>query len=188
MGESRYKDVKKWRHSVKERLFLGFGGYCGCCKQVEHYLIYDFHHLDPSQKEFVITGQIRSWTVLMEEAKKCAMLCPICHRKHHAGLIELPTDMPRFDESRIPLAINQAPQSPCPVCGTMKSNFKATCSSICARDNRRKLRIPGPELQKLFDDTGSYVGVARILGVSDKFVRKHLTRYQNRLNTPSEGA
>ena len=51
---------------------------------------FDFHHLDPSEKDFTVASR---WTVskqkLTEEIEKCAILCCWCHRLHHSGDIEL---------------------------------------------------------------------------------------------------
>jgi hypothetical protein len=41
----------------------------------------EFHHLDPSQKEFAISvrGVTRSLEELRREAAKCVVLCANCH-------------------------------------------------------------------------------------------------------------
>ena len=48
---------------------------------------FDFHHLDPSQKEFNISGKlcILAWETILKEADKCDMMCAICHRIDHNG-------------------------------------------------------------------------------------------------------
>jgi hypothetical protein len=53
----------------------------------------DFHHRDPSQKEFVLSDMAnrgQSIKVIEKEIAKCIVLCSNCHRKLHAGLIDLP--------------------------------------------------------------------------------------------------
>lgn len=53
---------------------------CGCSK---HYLL-DFHHLDRSKKDFEISSAARhSVESIMEEIKKCIILCANCHREFH---------------------------------------------------------------------------------------------------------
>ena len=50
----------------------------------------EFHHLDPTAKEYGIAGSTtRSWISLLTEIQKCVVLCSNCHKKYHAGLIEL---------------------------------------------------------------------------------------------------
>lgn len=49
----------------------------------------DFHHRDPSQKDFAIgeTRQgkkiVRSWDALIPELDKCDLLCKNCHAEVH---------------------------------------------------------------------------------------------------------
>lgn len=92
--------VKNWRHNTKQKLFEGFGGKCSHCGIVDFPIIYDFHHLISTEKEFQLSQQIRSWKSLVDEAKKCAMLCSHCHRKLHSGLIDLKSIIP-FDETKV---------------------------------------------------------------------------------------
>jgi hypothetical protein len=63
------------------------GGKCEDCPASypnEPYVIFDFHHLDPEQKD-VDWGKLRlkSWDKIKSELDKCALLCSNCHRKRH---------------------------------------------------------------------------------------------------------
>ena len=62
---------------------------CIVCGESEPICI-DFHHIDPSKKDFTI-GQHRSRNkiLLQAEIDKCVCLCANCHRKVHAGVIDL---------------------------------------------------------------------------------------------------
>ena len=55
-------------------------GYDRCFEALE------FHHRDPTQKDFSISskGYTRSWDKVRSELEKCIMLCANCHREHHA--------------------------------------------------------------------------------------------------------
>ena len=59
-----------------------------CCVCPENKIsTFDFHHLDPSQKEENIgDAKKKLWLGqgLIEEICKCAVLCANCHRKFHA--------------------------------------------------------------------------------------------------------
>lgn len=64
---------------------------CVVCGEDEQCCI-DFHHLDPSKKEMGINmmkNRGYSLSRVIEEAKKCTPVCSNCHRKIHAGVIEL---------------------------------------------------------------------------------------------------
>ena len=96
------ENVKRWRRKTKERLVKAFGGVCACCEINGPSCIMDFHHLDPDEKEFgfgAIRANIKSWGKIAKEVRKCVMLCANCHRKHHAGLLNIPPEARRFDES-----------------------------------------------------------------------------------------
>ncbi len=58
---------------------------CNHCPE-DHPACLDFHHLDPSKKEFGISGNsVRdfSWDRILKEIAKCEVLCSNCHRKEH---------------------------------------------------------------------------------------------------------
>ena len=60
---------------------------CACCGETELCCL-DFHHLH--DKEFVISaGTEVSLERLLAELEKCVVLCANCHRKLHAGKINL---------------------------------------------------------------------------------------------------
>ncbi len=49
----------------------------------------DFHHKDPTQKEYNIANMFHTGNRknIEEEVEKCVILCANCHRKHHAGVL-----------------------------------------------------------------------------------------------------
>ena len=47
-----------------------------------------FHHL--RDKSFIISGShTRSWEAILEELKKCVLLCQNCHNELHDGLFTI---------------------------------------------------------------------------------------------------
>ena len=49
---------------------------------------YDFHHVDPSKKEFNLSGLNSAkinWNKVKEELDKCLLLCSNCHRTEHSN-------------------------------------------------------------------------------------------------------
>lgn len=62
------------------------GSVCIDCDVKGHPAIYDFHHLDPEQKDFNI-AKVKSykWSdEVKSELAKCVLLCSNCHRLRHA--------------------------------------------------------------------------------------------------------
>ena len=70
--------------STKARCVEYKGGKCIICGVVGPPEIYDFHHEDPSLKEFTIGGKSRSFESVKLELDKCLLLCSNCHRTVHA--------------------------------------------------------------------------------------------------------
>lgn len=78
MAERR-KDVKRFIDQVKSERG------CERCGE-KHPACLDFHHRDPSEKQFSLnTAKRRGYTLAMvrEEIAKCEVLCANCHRKEH---------------------------------------------------------------------------------------------------------
>lgn len=164
---SSYDLVRDWRKNNKMRLFQAFDGKCGHCSVVDDPVIYDFHHLDPSKKDFILTNKIRSWKRTIVEAEKCVMLCAPCHRKLHAGLIELSPEIQRFDETLISTIETH---EPCPICQTSKPKSQITCSLQCA-GKRRETKWDVVDLVTM-SETMTNGEIARIVGCSDAAVWK----------------
>ena len=82
--------VTKNRQHRQARL-LEFKSQLSCCKCGEtSTACLDFHHVDPNEKEHAISkiSTNWSWDRLMQEIKKCIVVCSNCHRKIHAGEIQ----------------------------------------------------------------------------------------------------
>jgi len=79
--------VNKRRHGLKNKCISFLGGKCENCGYNSCKEALDFHHLDPSEKDFNISGShCRSWDKIESELKKCVLLCANCHREIHSGL------------------------------------------------------------------------------------------------------
>lgn len=49
--------------------------------------VLSFHHRDPSEKKFIISGNhCRKWEIVREELDKCDLLCANCHMELHDEL------------------------------------------------------------------------------------------------------
>ena len=64
------------------------GGSCEICGYNKCMPALEFHHKDPTTKEFSICsdGSTRSLDRMKKEADKCHLLCANCHREVHSGL------------------------------------------------------------------------------------------------------
>lgn len=60
---------------------------CSVCDENEPWVL-DMHHLDPNEKE-TNSAQSATLKTFLKEASKCILLCSNCHRKVHAGVLQL---------------------------------------------------------------------------------------------------
>ena len=86
------KAVQRRREKVRAMAVEYKGGRCQVCDYDKCIEALEFHHLDPTQKDFGIShkGYTRSWEKVKEEVDKCILLCANCHREYHAGMLQLP--------------------------------------------------------------------------------------------------
>ena len=77
--------VQKRRFKVKQMAVDLFSGKCEDCKTSYPNCVFEFHHLDPNEKDFSIShkGYTLSWERVKAELAKCVMLCANCHRIRH---------------------------------------------------------------------------------------------------------
>jgi hypothetical protein len=83
--------VIKRRHKIKELSVEYKGGKCEICGYKKYIGALQFHHLDPSEKDFQISqkGHTRSWDRVKSELDKCIMVCGNCHSEIHAGIVQI---------------------------------------------------------------------------------------------------
>lgn len=84
--------VDRFRKNLKLKAVEYMGGSCAICGYDKYVGALEFHHIDPSEKDFAIgaNGHTRKWEVIKEELDKCVMLCGNCHSEVHAGVTEIP--------------------------------------------------------------------------------------------------
>ena len=88
------KAVAKRRYKIREMAVAYKGGRCQLCGYTRCIAALEFHHPDPSKKDFGISlnGLTRAWTKVKAEVEKCALVCANCHREIHAGISQLSTE------------------------------------------------------------------------------------------------
>lgn len=74
----------------KTKLIKMLGGECEDCNikaNKQNYVIFDFHHINPEDKEFEVSRKLKHIDLseeIIKEAKKCVVLCSNCHRMRHS--------------------------------------------------------------------------------------------------------
>ena len=63
-----------------------FGSCCSRCGYRGNYSALEFHHVDPSRKSFSLDLRSlsnRRWLTILQEARKCILVCSNCHKEIH---------------------------------------------------------------------------------------------------------
>ena len=94
-----YTHVKAFRNRVKTAMVTAMGGQCRTCGYNRCDRALTAHHLDPSKKDFSLVGWASMNTVnIINEMKKCILLCMNCHMEFHAGIRNLDGITPIFND------------------------------------------------------------------------------------------
>jgi hypothetical protein len=82
--------VNSFRKERKAKAIVYKGGKCQICGYDKCNESLTFHHLDPSKKDFNISGNhSRKWSIIQEELDKCILLCKNCHTEVEFGLVTI---------------------------------------------------------------------------------------------------
>ena len=172
--------MKYWLVGRKLKAIAYKGGQCQSCGYNKCYSALEFHHRDPSTKEFDwFRLKNRAWSTIVAELNKCDLLCSNCHREKHSD-DQLMVDATKWLEShsRPPRGYQHGT---CPQCNqpferTRKTRFNIHCSAECRLRSFRKVDYPpDDEFIKMVNDT-SKVSVAKVFGVSEAAIRKRLKK------------
>lgn len=80
---ARSRSMINWRQRAKAKLVSSMGGKCQKCGYSKCIHALQFHHTNPSEKKFKISGKSWSFKRLSSEARKCILLCSNCHAEEH---------------------------------------------------------------------------------------------------------
>lgn len=184
---STAEHVKAWRRRTKEKLVEAMGGKCVTCGYNNCFNALEFHHLDPTQKDFSfgkIRANAKSWESIVVEVKKCVLLCANCHREVHAGILNVPSNVPIFlkeiEDYKLleKEKIKSKNKKKCLHCKKMFYSYTNTnrfCSVSCYNKSRYKINWNEIDLKELWPKN-SILSIAKMLGVSDNAVKKHLIK------------
>jgi len=90
--EERKVVENKKNRDRKTLLVNHFDNKCFDCNNSFPDCVYDFHHIDPTTKDFKLSSYRSISDKLWEEVNKCVMLCSNCHRIRHWYAGEESTD------------------------------------------------------------------------------------------------
>lgn len=170
MGTKNRADaVKRWRNNTKAKIVEAMGGKCCVCgyDKCNHSLA--LHHINPIEKE-ISFGAIRAnpkrWGSIVDELRKCVLVCHNCHSEIHADVIQSPSES-SFDDrysnySYVTASFNT---NECKVCGKPIPDHQETCSRTCTGRLGNIIDWDQIDLEQLLR-TKSYTDISNDLGIS----------------------
>lgn len=179
---SNAKDITNYRKRRKNNLIQVCGGKCCICGYNKTNSALEFHHIDPSKKDYGIAqGTCHDLEKDLQEVQKCILVCANCHREIHDGLYneEQLKQLQIFDEE----VANQLRQDKiklqtknvyiCLSCGKEITRYsKSGLCKECAKKESRVIQRPSREELKILIRKKSFTEIARIYEVSDNAIRK----------------
>lgn len=151
------------------------GGHCLHCGYSKNISALEFHHIDPTQKDYQLDMRKLSNTSmikLMEEVEKCELLCANCHRELHS---------PDLDLNNVKLLVKNIDNSilekkeigkpKCYDCGCVINYTYKRCKP-CSDKNKQKIERPTLEilLQEIKENSQQWC--ADKYGVSRSSIRR----------------
>lgn len=86
-NKERASAITSIRHAIKKQLVKYKGNKCEICGYNKCIGALQFHHLDPSKKDFDLSNKYNGGKLIMEEmykeVDKCQLLCANCHAEKH---------------------------------------------------------------------------------------------------------
>jgi hypothetical protein len=166
------------KYSIMKKCIEYKGGKCQLCGYNKCTRALHFHHRDPSQKSFIISGNFsRKWEVIQMELDKCDLICANCHSELH------------FEEDKFKYETwtkREPAKFYTKICVQCKEEFKTPrrttvyCSPKCQDSARCKYNKPSKEeLIKLLE-TMNYSQIAKKYEMSDCAVHKWATKLSSR--------
>lgn len=151
------------------------GGKCIKCGYDKCIAGLEFHHRDPSQKDFTI-GQNKNYSEecmknkIYPELDKCDLVCRNCHAEIH--FIGLPQE---------PIIKKPLKEYFCKDCNRTLTNNSERCTKCYG-----KIRFSGPSKEQLIQDNidfkNNFCAIGRKYNVTDNSVRKWFKRFDLNLD------
>jgi hypothetical protein len=154
------------------------GGVCVDCGKEYHFSAMQFHHVDPSKKEWDWTElRKRSTKDIETELNKCILLCANCHalRNFKTETHLNYEEYLKYKENISPRVKKEIPKCKC----GKEIKFKTDtgmCRSCYVISTRKTERPPKNILEDEIKEM-SWVALGKKYGVSDNAIRKWATQY-----------
>lgn len=164
------------------------GGKCVLCGYNRSLPGIEIHHINKNEKEFSFSDykNYKNWYHLLDELKKCTLLCSVCHKEVHYTDLYKDMELESSYNEELAKQITDEIFKPIKKAYCKKCNkeisYRASLCTECYAENNRKTNRPSREsLKKLIRDL-DFTSIGKTFGVSDKTISKWCKYY----NLPSK--
>ena len=173
-----------FNRNKKKKIIKIMGGKCCLCGYDKCIAALELHHINPEEKEFSFSNynSYKKLDLLIDELKKCILLCSNCHKEVHYGnesfnLISSFDGTIANDILQDSLVKKEKHYSYCKKCGKEITLHAEYCFD-CRCENGQKVDRPNREELKNMIRKISFVEIGKEYGVSDKAIVKWCKKYK----------
>lgn len=169
----------QYKRAVQRKLYLISlrGGKCERCPYDKNISALDFHHRNPSTKDFQLDMRTlgnKSFKSIMIEFEKCDVLCSNCHREHHHPDLSKQKMILLKERFELESSALGAKKPKCVDCGT-EINYTCKRCVKCNNIERRKVKDrPAKEIIEKMRNEFSLDEIASQFNVSRRSVSRWL--------------
>lgn len=179
---TKNEKITIFRKRLKTKIVEAMGGKCQCCNYDKCNAALELHHVDPTQKDIPfgrIYANHHAWNTVVEELRKCILVCANCHREIHNDNRTLPQTYHEFDERFSSYDfIREYNNSICKVCSKKLLDMQeVTCSKTCAAKLTGSIEWKNYDLEQLYiSEDKSISDISEIINCSPSAVTKRLEK------------
>ncbi len=179
-----YNQLKGYLNRKLECINL-LGGKCMKCGYTKNLAAMHFHHIDPKEKSLKLDSRSfsnRNKNILLQEVKKCIILCANCHAETHFpehDILKVQEFLSNIKEKIKTIKKVESVQLICSICGGIRVGKKSTLCRKCFTFRRRKYERPSAE-DLIFDlmEFKTCSKISKKYNCSHKSIEKWLLAYR----------
>lgn len=179
MTSNFYQQQRNRGISRKLELIRLKGGKCEMCGYKKNIAALDFHHVNPSEKEFQLDFRHlsnNSMEKILKEAEKCILLCANCHREIHYPKMEtkqVHEFVENIEKQRNSVSL-KLKTTKCKHCGKEfpYSRGRIYCCEQCKKDEMYKGYPSFEEIKAKYKELKSWEKVAKYFNVTRRILRR----------------
>lgn len=178
MNPNTYQNQRLRGLKRKIEAINSLGGKCSICGYNKNIASLEFHHLDPSKKDFQLDARKfanSSPQIIKDELAKCILVCSNCHQEIHNPDLTFEL-IEKMQEVKTKKGLHDGVGQFCPICNKhFPKNGRTYCSKECngkAKQDKRNTFPSLEELEKQYTISKSWEKVAKHFNLTRRIVQR----------------